>query len=145
MTAPPPVSWNGGSADAGTSTSHTITGLTNGSSYTVTVSATNAAGTSNPSATKTATLGTASQTGHIGGDALYSVNVRSGAGTNNGIVHTYPVGDTSAVQVTCQQTGGSWVDPTGSPSGDTWYKVSGPYAGYIATGYVTGVSGVPGC
>lgn len=139
------VSWNGGSADAGTATSHTITGLANGSSYTVTVSATNAAGTSNPSATKTATLGTASQTGHIGGDALYPVNVRSGAGTNNGIVHTYPVGDTSAVQVTCQQTGGSWVDPTGSPSGDTWYKVSGPYAGYIATGYVTGVSGVPGC
>ncbi|GIH18853.1 fibronectin type III domain-containing protein [Rugosimonospora africana] len=136
----------GGKTLSASGTSATITGLTNFSSYTVTVAAKNGAGSSQPPAQGSVQIAH-NVNGHLGGDALYGVNVRSStsaSGTGN-IVHTFDKGSTAAVTVKCEKNGGSWTDPTGSPTGDTWYQVTSPYAGYIATAYVTGASGAWNC
>jgi hypothetical protein len=137
------VSWGSGHHDGLTGTRDTITGLTNFRNYTVSVAAVNPAGSSQPPATGSASLrppGT--WPGTIGNNQLYPVNERSQPNTSSSIVRQFPAGGGQSVTVECVTDGGGWVDPTGSPSGSTWYRVSG---GYVATAYVNTSSGVWSC
>jgi hypothetical protein len=72
-------------------------------------------------------------TGVIYNNAVFAVRVRSGPGTSYSPVESYPAGGGQAVTVLCVTNGEHWADPTGNPSGTTWYHVTN---GYIATGYV---------
>jgi Bacterial SH3 domain len=138
------LSWGAGSAQTG-GTSHTITGLANFRTYTVSVTAHNAAGDSPSSGSRQVSIVPAGTWGGtIYNNAVYPVNVRSAPNTGASIVHQYPPGGGQSVSVICVTGGGSWQDPTGNPSGSTWFKVT--YPGYIATGYVsTGGAGVWDC
>jgi hypothetical protein len=71
--------------------------------------------------------------GTIYNNSKFAVRVRSGPGTSYSIVAEYAAGGGQAVTVICVVSGEAWTDPTGNPSGNTWYQVSN---GYIATGYV---------
>jgi hypothetical protein len=138
---------NGAAGDVGGATSKTFTGLTNFATYTVAVSARNAAGTSatRPSAAKALSAGP--WHGVIGNNAVLSVNLRADHTTSSASIGSFPPPGGQAVTAMCvYPNGGAWADPSGSPSGSSWYKVSAaPGNGWVATGYVLNVSGVWEC
>jgi hypothetical protein len=137
------VSWGGGQHTGLTGTSDSITGLTNFRSYTISVAAVNPAGSSQPPATGSVALRPPDTwSGTIGNNQLYEVRERSEPTTNSSIVRQYPAGGGQSVSVVCVTEGGAWVDPTGSPSGSTWYRLTD---GYVATAYVITSSGVWSC
>jgi len=138
------VAWGGGRHGGITGTGYTITGLTNFRDYTVSVAAVNPAGSSQPPATGSVGLRPGTWGGTIGNNQLYPVNVRQQPDTGSPIVHQFPAGGGQSVTVICETDGGAWRDPTGSPSGSTWYRISGP-SGYVATAYVNTSSGVWSC
>jgi hypothetical protein len=130
-------------------TSKTFSGLTNFDSYTVAVTAANSAGTSRQASTSK-TLGNLNgQGGHIYNNPVYAVNERStmdADGTGN-IVGSFGANSNAPVTVLCVDTGGRWQDPdtTHTPNGSTWYYLSKPQKGWVATGYVTGPKNVWSC
>jgi hypothetical protein len=127
-------------------TSYTITGLKNFQNYSVTVAAVNAAGSSQPPATSSATLAPGrTWGGTIYNNSQYPVNVRAQPDTHSTSKGLFAVGGGQGVTVVCQTPGGSWQDPTGSPSGSTWYKIQYSGDGYVATGYVNTSSAVWDC
>jgi Fibronectin type III domain len=130
------VSWNGGRHPGLNGTSDTITGLMNFDSYTVTVAARNFAGASEPPATKSVTL----KAGPWGGTTwhpLYDLSVRSGPNTGSSRILVFPPGSSDPVTVKCIVNGGPWTDPSGNgPNGSTWFRITQPVTGYIASGYV---------
>jgi hypothetical protein len=136
---------SGGTSANVTGTSKTFTGLKNFQSYTVTVTATNGAGASKPPASAAKSLSHAVWNGHIGNNPKDPVALRPTPSTSQTQKQWFPAPGGAAVSVVCVMPGGAWVDPTGSPSGSNWYKVSNPQPGYVATGYVVGVSGVWSC
>jgi hypothetical protein len=135
----------GASVAAGTASSATLKNLTNFNAYQIIVTASNAAGSSNPAASATTTLAPKPQNGHIYNNCCYSVNERSGRGTNTTILRSFGPNSNAPVTVDCVQGGGSWVDPSGSPAGNTWFHLTAPQQGWVATGYVTGPSGTWNC
>jgi hypothetical protein len=138
---------NGAAAvDVGGATSRTFTGLTNFATYTMTVSARNPAGTSAPRPSGAKALSAGPWHGVIGNNAVLSVNLRADHTTSSASVGSFPPPGGQAVTVVCvYPNGGAWADPSGSPSGSSWYKVSAPGNGWVATGYVLNVSGVWEC
>lgn len=143
------VSWTG--ADVGSLTGVTgngfaITGLTNQKSYTVSVIAVNEAGSSQTPATATATLSLpAPVPEHIYNNSQFRVNMRQQPSTSASILTWFGANSNAPVTVICQTTGGSYADPSGSPSGDIWDYVSGNgFTGYVADGYVTTPESVAG-
>jgi hypothetical protein len=138
------VSWNGTSKPDLTDTNYTITGLANFQTYLVTVAAKNDAGASQPPASGSVDLKHDPWPGTIGNNQLYPVNLREAPTTASRILSQFPVGGGQSVSVNCLTDGGAWVDPTGSPSGSTWYQLGNP-SGYVATAYVITSSGVWRC
>src|SRR5262249_53363451 len=131
---------------AGSATSKTFTGLTNFATYTVAVSASNPAGTSAPRPSAPKVLSAGPWNGVIGNNAVLSVNLRADHTTASASIGSFPPPGGQAVTVVCvYPNGGAWADPSGNPSGSSWYKVSAPKSGWVATGYVPNVSGVWQC
>jgi len=139
------VSWGAGEHAGLSGTSDTIAGLTNFQTYTITVTARNPAGASQPPATATTSLRPRSTWGGTVTNTQFELYVRQQPTTESIILHVFPAGSGQAVSVVCLTSGGSWVDPTGSPSGNTWYRVSSPANGFVAAGYVDTSSGVWSC
>jgi hypothetical protein len=137
------VSWSGKNSPDLTTTNYTITGLANFQTYLVSVAAKNDAGSSKPPASGSVDLKRGPWQGKIGNNQLYPVNLRADANTSSRILSQFPVGGGQSVTVHCIKDGGPWVDPTGSPSGSTWYQLDNPQ-GYVASAYVI-VSGVWKC
>jgi outer membrane biosynthesis protein TonB len=130
------VSWSGGRHTGLKGTSDTITGLTNFDTYSVTVAAKNNAGSSQPPASKTATLECGPWRGTTW-NPLFDLSVRDGPDTGSGRVTVFPAGGGVDVTVRCWVDGGSWSDPSGNgPNGSTWFRITKPVKGYIASGYV---------
>jgi hypothetical protein len=137
----------GSAANVGTATSHTFTNLTNFKNYTVTVTATNGAGNSTPPASHAGSPSAGPWTGNLYNNALFRVNVRSTKNADPSCancVTNYPPGSTQQFTVKCIDPGGSWADPTGSPTGNTWYRVTSPVTGWVGSGYIN-VSGAWAC
>jgi hypothetical protein len=129
------VSWGAGNSGWISGTSYQITsGLLNFHTYTVSVTARNAAGSGPASNSKSIGV-TPGRTwsGTIYNNSALPVNVRAQPNTGAQIITQYPKGGGQTVTVLCVRNGGPWADPSGSPSGDRWYKVTN---GYIAVGYV---------
>jgi hypothetical protein len=131
------VSVNGGAPTTVTGTSDTLTGLADFQTYSVTVTATSPAG-AGAAVTTSVNLSAGPWGGYHtynnSSDVLY---VRSGPGKTYGIVYTIPIGGVIGVTVYCQSFGGPYTDPSGSPSGNLWDKVSSSsFSGWIADGYV---------
>lgn len=126
-------------------TSFTKSGLTNFQTYSVSVVASNPGGKAAP-VNGSKQLSAGPWSGTIGNNALYPVSLRSDASTSSSTVYSFPKGGGDSVRVICVKTGGSWVDPTGSPSGNTWYHVDSSHgSGYVATAYVNTSSSVWSC
>jgi Fibronectin type III domain len=123
-----------------TKTSDTLTGLANFQDYTVTVTAKNQAGSRQPPASKSVALRAGPWSGTTW-NPLYTLSIRARPDKSSAVVYTFPVNSSVTVPANCIVPGGAWVDPTGTPSGSMWFKVSSPATGYIAAGYVK-VSGV---
>ena len=135
---------SGSAVDAGGATSHQFAAA-NFQTHTVTVTAVNKAGKSQPPASASKRLAAGPWTGHIYNNSRLTLNERASADTNSRSVNTFPPGSNAAVTVVCVKSGGSWSDPDDpNLNGNTWYQVSSPVTGYIATGYVN-VSGVWNC
>jgi len=131
------VSWGAAGSPPVSATSFTISGLANFNTYTVSVRASNEAGSGPASGSRSVAVAPArTWPGVIYNNAYLSVNVRQQPTRSSKSVGSFPPPGGSPVTVICEVThgGGSWIDPSGSPSGDTWYQVT--YPGYIATGYV---------
>jgi hypothetical protein len=129
------VDWGPTSSQVSGTTASTG-GLTNFSTYTVSVKAHNGAGDS-PSSNGAQVSISPGNTwpGVIYNNAVYAVNVRHDPNTGAQIMgHFNPPGGESVSVICYYANGGSWKDPSGSPSGNSWYRVT--YPGYIATGYV---------
>lgn len=135
----------GGPVDVGAATSHTFTGLANFAGYSVTVTASNGAGSSQPASSPGTQLAAGPWPGHIGNNSVDPVNLRAAPSTSAQILRQFPPNGHTPVTAVCVVTGSSWSDPSGSPSGNTWYRVSQPQAGYVATGYIPDISGVWWC
>jgi hypothetical protein len=135
-----------GATGVGGATSHLFTGVSNFNSHTVTVTAKNAAGRSQPPASTSKRLEHAPWHGTTFNNSLAELYIRQSPTTNSAIQHTFAANTSNPVTVVCQATGGAWHDfHDPNLNGNTWYKVSSPATGYMATGYVTGVSGVWPC
>jgi hypothetical protein len=137
---------SGAGSGSANGTSYTIRGLKNFQNYSVTVAAVNSAGSSQPPATTSATLAPGrTWGGTIYNNAQYPVNVRAQPDTGSTSKGTFAAGGGQGVTVVCRTPGGSWQDPTGSPSGSTWYKIQYSGDGYVATGYVNTSAAVWDC
>ncbi|HLI39627.1 MAG TPA: protein kinase [Streptosporangiaceae bacterium] len=138
------VSWSGavsGRQPGIGGTSFQVTGLMNNATYTFSVTAVNAAGTSQ-AATVSQALTPPPQTFNTFRNTQFILNVRSQPTQNSNSVATIPV-DTGgglgpAVTVFCQVTGSAVTDPVDSTlTGDIWDKVSyNGITGYISDLYV---------
>lgn len=134
------LSWNGpGSPVTVSGLSYAISGLTNQQTYTVTVTAANAA-QSGAATTASATLTPPPQTFHNYNHYLQTVNVRSAPTTSATSLAQMPPVPTGtlgeAVTVSCQVAGGSYSDTIDkSEHGNIWDKVN--YHGTI--GYVADI------
>jgi hypothetical protein len=134
----------GGAVDVGGASSH-VFAAANFQTHTVTVTAVNRAGSSQPPASASKRLAAGPWTGHIYNNSQLTLNERRSADVNSTSVYTFAKGSNAPVTVVCKKSGGSWSDPVDpSLNGTTWYQVSSPATGYIATGYVN-VSGVWNC
>jgi hypothetical protein len=132
--------------DVGTGLSKAFTALTNFQTYTVSVTARNPAGSSAPKSSGAKKLSAGPWNGVIGNNAVLSVNLRADHTTASASLRGFPPPGGQAVTVVCvYPNGGAWADPSGSPAGSSWYQVSSPQAGWVATGYVPNVSGVWQC
>jgi hypothetical protein len=127
----------GASVDVGTATAATLTGLTNFGTYQIFVTARNAAGSSNPAASASAALNPPRKNGNIYNNCCYYVNERSGPHLSSGIVRMFAPNSGAPVTVDCIQGGDAWRDPSGNPNGNTWFHLTAPQQGWVATGYVT--------
>jgi len=136
------VSWGSGSQNGITGTSTSIGGLTNQQSYTVSVTASNAAGSSS-AAVASATLTPPRQTYNNYDHTSLTVNVRSSPDTGAASLAqmpTVPAGQLGeAVTVYCQVTGGSYADPADPAlAGNIWDKINfRGTIGYAADIYVS--------
>jgi hypothetical protein len=147
------VSWNGGGT-SGTkqgisSLSYKFTAA-NQQSYTITVAAKNAAGSSTPPAQTTGRLFGPQRTYNVYNNSSLPVNMRSGPHTADEIKHSFPPtpagGRGAAVTVLCQTQGDQFTDPVvTSINGDIWDYVSyGGQNGYIIDLYVSTPNSVAG-
>lgn len=143
------VAWSGGASGSQsgvTGTSYSITNLANQTSYTVTVTAVSAAGSSQTKPSKYVTLSLpAPYAAHIYNNSLYYVNMRSSqwiitlpSGKCGNCVASFAPNSNAPVTVLCQLTGSSYQDKSGSPKGSIWDYVtdSSGQTGYVADGYV---------
>jgi hypothetical protein len=133
------VSVNGGAPATVTGTSDTLTGLADFQTYSVTVTASNGAGNGAAAGPMSVNLSAGPWGGYsTNGSLSLILNVRSGPGTGYSSVYQIQPGTSLGVTIDCQVRGGSYVDPTGSPSGSLWDEVSfSGGTGYIADGYVS--------
>jgi hypothetical protein len=131
------LTWPGGSAKT-TSTSHTITGLTNGRTYTFTVKAANAAGSG--SAGGTIDLTPPSQTMNIAHntDDRQPLAIRTQPSTNSGgRAGTIPGNTSPPVTVYCRTTGTSETQPYDHTTSNVWAKITYQgISGYVADIYL---------
>lgn len=111
--APPAYTISYSGATAGTApasgTSAQVTGLTNGGQYSFTLTAANAAGSAQ--ATATASLVPPPQSFAAFDDQSGAVTVRSGPSTSSGAVGQIPQNSAMGLTVSCQVLGGSATDP----------------------------------
>ncbi|TMQ90058.1 hypothetical protein ETD83_37120 [Actinomadura soli] len=124
------IAWQGGSAH-GKNTSHQVRGLTNGRTYTVTVTARNGAGSST-AVSGTADLDPAPHARNYNGHHNNSTttNLRSGPGTNYPQDGEFPQGFTGSVKVICQQQGTNVPDASDpSRKSGIWDKIE--YGGKV--------------
>jgi hypothetical protein len=139
------LSWGSGSATGIASTSHTITGLQNFTTYTVSITAANPAGSRQPPTTMSGEIAPGTTWGGtIVNNNVLPLNVRQGADTSTKSVGQFAPPGGEHVNVICLASGGHWADPSGSPSGNGWYKITSP-AGYVAAGYVSTSAAVWTC
>jgi hypothetical protein len=139
------LSWGVSSISDLTGTSHTITGLNNFATYTVSVAAVNFAGSSEPPSTVSGMIAPGTTWGGtITNNWLLPLNVRKGPDTSTQSIGSFPAGGGEHVDIICSTNGGHWADPSGNPSGNGWYKITSP-AGYVAAGYVSTGSGIWTC
>jgi hypothetical protein len=134
------VDWGAGNAQT-TATSTGIGGLSNFTTYTVSVKAHNGAGDSPWSSGKQVSIAPGhTWSGVIHNDLSYSLNVRHDPTTASQSVGQYPPPGGQTVQVVCYYpNGGHYVDPSGSPVGNSWFQVT--YPGWIASLYINVAGG----
>jgi hypothetical protein len=132
------VSWGGGSPQAATGTSYTISGLTNFQTYTVTVSASSQAGPGG-SASTTVTVQPGTSWSHaVSTWVTIALSIRTGPGKSYPAVRTVLGG--APVQIECQEpNGGGYTDPGSThkpsfPSPAVWDKLTD--GTYVADGYI---------
>ncbi|MFI0483450.1 fibronectin type III domain-containing protein [Actinomadura sp. 9N215] len=119
------ITWDGGGPASGKNTSHEVRGLTNGRTYTLTVTARNGAGSSTPvSATANLDPAAHAQTYNGHHNDSTTTNLRSGPGTTYAQDGEFPKGFTGAVKVICQQQGtGVTDDNDASRKSAIWDKI----------------------